>query len=159
MHLTRLDGWGVRWRSFQEPFFDSCGIMRDVVISIMATLAEQNGSTSPTGTRRVYSGRGRQAAYWVVRPCISTGSGFSRCGRRAELTGHRSHSRMFCQPAGREVAVNLNQLRHDVWLVLNAVVVEAARLPSPKRDKLTKATSGKRDQPFSGATRQYVHRV
>ena len=24
-----------------EPFFDSCGIMRDVVISIMATLAEQ----------------------------------------------------------------------------------------------------------------------
>jgi DNA invertase Pin-like site-specific DNA recombinase len=41
VHLTRLDGWGVRWRSFQEPFFDSCGIMRDVVISIMATLAEQ----------------------------------------------------------------------------------------------------------------------
>ena len=24
-----------------EPFFDSCGIMRDVMISIMATLAEQ----------------------------------------------------------------------------------------------------------------------
>jgi DNA invertase Pin-like site-specific DNA recombinase len=24
-----------------EPFFDSCGNMRDVVISIMATLAEQ----------------------------------------------------------------------------------------------------------------------
>jgi len=39
--LTQLDGWGVRWRSFQEPFFDSCGVMRDVVISIMATLAEQ----------------------------------------------------------------------------------------------------------------------
>jgi hypothetical protein len=28
-------------RSFMEPFFDSCGIMRDVVISIMARLAEQ----------------------------------------------------------------------------------------------------------------------
>lgn len=41
MYLERLDGWGVRWRSFMEPFFDSCGIMRDVVISIMATLAEQ----------------------------------------------------------------------------------------------------------------------
>jgi DNA invertase Pin-like site-specific DNA recombinase len=40
-YLERLDGWGVRWRSFMEPFFDSCGIMRDVVISIMATLAEQ----------------------------------------------------------------------------------------------------------------------
>ena len=40
-HLERLDNWGVAWRSFMEPFFDSCGIMRDVVISIMATLAEQ----------------------------------------------------------------------------------------------------------------------
>jgi DNA invertase Pin-like site-specific DNA recombinase len=40
-YLTRLDAWGVAWRSFSEPFFDSCGIMRDVVISIMATLAEQ----------------------------------------------------------------------------------------------------------------------
>jgi putative DNA-invertase from lambdoid prophage Rac len=33
--------YGVAWRSFMEPFFDSCGVMRDVVISIMATLAEQ----------------------------------------------------------------------------------------------------------------------
>jgi DNA invertase Pin-like site-specific DNA recombinase len=41
LHLTRLDSYGVAWRSFMEPFFDSCGIMRDVVISIMATLAEQ----------------------------------------------------------------------------------------------------------------------
>ena len=40
-YLERLDSWGVAWRSFMEPFFDSCGIMRDVVISIMATLAEQ----------------------------------------------------------------------------------------------------------------------
>ena len=39
--LARLDSYGVRWRSFMEQFFDSCGIMRDVVISIMATLAEQ----------------------------------------------------------------------------------------------------------------------
>lgn len=31
----------MAWRSYSEPFFDSCGIMRDVVISIMATLAEQ----------------------------------------------------------------------------------------------------------------------
>jgi DNA invertase Pin-like site-specific DNA recombinase len=40
-YLERLDSWGVAWRSFMEPFFDSCGIMRDVVISIMATLAQQ----------------------------------------------------------------------------------------------------------------------
>jgi DNA invertase Pin-like site-specific DNA recombinase len=41
VHLTRLDSYGVAWRSFMELFFDSCGVMRDVVISITATLAEQ----------------------------------------------------------------------------------------------------------------------
>jgi DNA invertase Pin-like site-specific DNA recombinase len=40
-YLELLDSYSVAWRSFMEPFFDSCGIMRDVVISIMATLAEQ----------------------------------------------------------------------------------------------------------------------
>jgi len=40
-YLELLDSYGVAWRSYMEPFFDSCGIMRDVVISIMATLAEQ----------------------------------------------------------------------------------------------------------------------
>jgi DNA invertase Pin-like site-specific DNA recombinase len=41
VYLTQLDSWGVAWRSFMEPFFDSCGIMKDVVLAIMATLAEQ----------------------------------------------------------------------------------------------------------------------
>jgi len=41
VYLTQLDSWSIAWRSFMEPFFDSCGMMRDVVISIMATLAEQ----------------------------------------------------------------------------------------------------------------------
>src|SRR5208337_1579331 len=40
-HLEKLDGWGVAWRSYQEPYFDSCGQFRDVVISIAATLAKQ----------------------------------------------------------------------------------------------------------------------
>src|SRR5207248_6058253 len=40
-YLEQLDSYGVHWRSFTEPFLDSCGIMRDVVISIMATLAKQ----------------------------------------------------------------------------------------------------------------------
>lgn len=40
-YLTRLDGWGVAWRSYQEPYFDSCGQFKDVVISIAATLARQ----------------------------------------------------------------------------------------------------------------------
>jgi DNA invertase Pin-like site-specific DNA recombinase len=50
-HLTRLDSWGVAWRSFTEPFFDSCGVMKDVVISIMATLAEQERITLSERTK------------------------------------------------------------------------------------------------------------
>lgn len=40
-HLNRLTSYGVRYRSFTEQWFDSCGIFRDAVISIMATLAKQ----------------------------------------------------------------------------------------------------------------------
>jgi DNA invertase Pin-like site-specific DNA recombinase len=41
VYLTQLDAWNAGWRSFMEPYFDSCGIMKDVVLAIMATLAEQ----------------------------------------------------------------------------------------------------------------------
>jgi DNA invertase Pin-like site-specific DNA recombinase len=50
-YLQQLDDWKVGWRSFQEPFFDSCGMMRDVVISIMAALAEQERITISERTK------------------------------------------------------------------------------------------------------------
>lgn len=40
-YLEHLDEWGVAWRSFTEPYLDSCGVMRDTVISVMATMAQQ----------------------------------------------------------------------------------------------------------------------
>ena len=40
-HLNRLESYGVGFRSFTEPYFDSCGIFKDVVIAVMATLAKQ----------------------------------------------------------------------------------------------------------------------
>jgi len=40
-YLERLDSWGVAWRSFQEPYLDSCGLMKDLVISVMALMAQQ----------------------------------------------------------------------------------------------------------------------
>src|SRR3984957_7986350 len=40
-HLNRLTSYGVGYRSFTEQFFDSCGIFKDAVIAIMATLAKQ----------------------------------------------------------------------------------------------------------------------
>jgi DNA invertase Pin-like site-specific DNA recombinase len=40
-YLNRLDSYGVGYRSFIEPYFDSCGIFKEAVISIVATLAKQ----------------------------------------------------------------------------------------------------------------------
>ncbi len=40
-HLNRLESHGVGFRSFTEPYFDSCGVFKDAVIAIIATLAKQ----------------------------------------------------------------------------------------------------------------------
>jgi len=40
-HLNQLESCGVCYRSYTEPYFDSCGAFKDVVLAIMATLAKQ----------------------------------------------------------------------------------------------------------------------
>jgi DNA invertase Pin-like site-specific DNA recombinase len=40
-YLRTLNDYGVDWRSYTEQFIDSCGCFRDVVVSILATLAKQ----------------------------------------------------------------------------------------------------------------------
>ena len=40
-HLERLSGYGVEWRSFTEQYLDSCGLFKDAVLSILATIAKQ----------------------------------------------------------------------------------------------------------------------
>src|SRR5258706_16193145 len=40
-YLNRLVSHGVGYRSFTEQYFDSCGIFKDAVIAIMATVAKQ----------------------------------------------------------------------------------------------------------------------
>jgi DNA invertase Pin-like site-specific DNA recombinase len=40
-HLERLDGCGVAWRSFTEPYLDSLGLFKDVILALLATLAKQ----------------------------------------------------------------------------------------------------------------------
>jgi DNA invertase Pin-like site-specific DNA recombinase len=39
--VNRLESYGVSYKSFTEPFFDSCGVFKDAVVAIMATLAKQ----------------------------------------------------------------------------------------------------------------------
>lgn len=40
-YLNKLTTCGVGFRSYTEQFFDSCGIFKDAIIAIMATLAKQ----------------------------------------------------------------------------------------------------------------------
>jgi DNA invertase Pin-like site-specific DNA recombinase len=40
-HLERLDNYGVGYRSFSEPYLDSCGIFKDAVLAILAVIAKQ----------------------------------------------------------------------------------------------------------------------
>src|SRR3984893_1735012 len=40
-HLNRLTSYGIGYRSYSEQYFDSCGIFREAVIAIIATVAKQ----------------------------------------------------------------------------------------------------------------------
>src|SRR6266853_5749849 len=40
-HLNRLTTCGVGYKSFSEQYLDSCGIFKDAVIAIIATVAKQ----------------------------------------------------------------------------------------------------------------------
>jgi len=40
-YLQRLTSYGVGYRSFTEQYLDSCGMFKDAVISILATIAKQ----------------------------------------------------------------------------------------------------------------------
>jgi DNA invertase Pin-like site-specific DNA recombinase len=62
-HLNRLTAAGVAYRSFTEPYFDSCGIFKDAVISILATIAKQERIRISERVRaglQLAQGRGRR---------------------------------------------------------------------------------------------------
>jgi DNA invertase Pin-like site-specific DNA recombinase len=40
-HIRKLSSYGVNWKSFTEPYLDSCGMFADVIVSLLATLARQ----------------------------------------------------------------------------------------------------------------------
>jgi DNA invertase Pin-like site-specific DNA recombinase len=50
-YLKTLESYNVGFRSFTEPYFDSCGIFKDAVISIAATLAKQQRIRISENTR------------------------------------------------------------------------------------------------------------
>lgn len=40
-YMEQLEGYGVNFKSYTEQYIDSCGIFKDVVISLLSTLAKQ----------------------------------------------------------------------------------------------------------------------
>ncbi len=55
-HFKRLESCGIGWRSYTEAYFDSCGPFKDVVVSLMASLAkierEKISERTKAGLRR-----------------------------------------------------------------------------------------------------------
>lgn len=74
-HLNRLTSYGVGFRSYTEQFFDSCGVFKDAIIAIMATLAKQE---------RVKRSERTRAGLERVR------AAGRRLGRPAKLNGHHT---------------------------------------------------------------------
>ena len=81
-HLNRLTGYGVHYRSFTEQWFDSCGIFRDAVISIMATLAKQERVRISERTRAGLE-RARREGKTLGRPKVEVNADEIR-GLRAQ---------------------------------------------------------------------------
>lgn len=69
-HLNRLTSYGVNYRSFTEQYFDSCGVFKDAVISILATIAKQERIRI---CERVRAGldRARSQGKRLGRPCVA----------------------------------------------------------------------------------------
>ena len=69
-HLNRLTSYGVGYRSFTEQYFDSCGIFKDAVIAIIATVAKQERIRI---SQRVKAGleTARAKGKRLGRPCVA----------------------------------------------------------------------------------------
>ncbi len=65
--LELLEGYGVRWRSLTEPWIDSAGPFREVIVNLLASLAKQERLRV---TERVHAGlqRARQNGTTIGRP-------------------------------------------------------------------------------------------
>src|SRR3954469_7094863 len=68
-HLEMLSGYGLAWRSYQEAYLDSCGPFKDVLISLMATLAKQERLRISDRTKAGLQ-RARRAGKVLGRPRV-----------------------------------------------------------------------------------------
>ena len=59
-YLELLENYGIRWRSLTEPWIDSAGPLRDVIISLLASLTKQERVRI---SERVRAGLRREAVW------------------------------------------------------------------------------------------------
>jgi DNA invertase Pin-like site-specific DNA recombinase len=100
-HLNRLTSYGVGYRSFTEQYFDSCGIFKDAVISILATIAKQERVRLSERTKAglaIARSKGRQ----IGRPRLKVHS--------SEITRLRS-SGLSLRAIGRELGISEGSVR------------------------------------------------
>ncbi len=82
-YLNRLDSYGIGYRSFIEPYFDSCGIFKEAVISIIATLAKQEAILKSERTKAgLARAKSRERSSGAVRRFISPRQTSVDCVRR-----------------------------------------------------------------------------
>lgn len=70
-YLQTLTSYGVGWKSFTEQYLDSCGVFKDAVLSILATIAKQERIRL---SERTIAGleRARKAGAAIGRPRVIT---------------------------------------------------------------------------------------
>jgi DNA invertase Pin-like site-specific DNA recombinase len=104
-YLQRLTASGVGYRSFTEQYLDSCGLFKDAVISILATIAKQERIRL---SERTIAGleRARAKGKLAGRPRVI-------CDRLAVLELHHSG-----QSLGR-IAAQLKLTKTTVYRIVN----------------------------------------
>jgi DNA invertase Pin-like site-specific DNA recombinase len=101
-HLKRLESCGVGFRSFTEPYFDSCGVFKDAVIAILATLAKQERIRRAERTKAGLA-RVRASGKTLGRPATLT-------GHKAEVIRLRGAGRSF-RAIARELKISLRSVQ------------------------------------------------
>lgn len=110
-HLQRLTSYGVGFHSFTEQYLDSCGLFKDAVISILATIAKQERIRL---SERTIAGleRAKAKGRMVGRPRVI-------CDRNKVLALHQ---------AGRSLATIATELRLTKTTVYRIVTQSAESL-------------------------------
>jgi DNA invertase Pin-like site-specific DNA recombinase len=100
-HLNRLTSYGVAYKSFTEQYFDSCGVFKDAVIAIMATVAKQ---------KRVKRAERTKAGLARVRAEGRT-LGRPRLGVQPDLIARLRSQGLSLRAIGRQLGVSEGSIR------------------------------------------------